>query len=81
MTTMDQFKAMRINERWLVKFAPMGDDLYNGLGYLTLHHHYWTARRIAELHRWGKDHGLTYDGPVIVFPDDETFILCKMKFE
>lgn len=88
MTTMDQFKKMSIQERYRVKFAPMGNKIYNGLGYMITDTAWsrqcntaWTAEDVRRLNVWAKENNCVWDGPILVFPDDETFIMCKMIFE
>jgi hypothetical protein len=34
MTEMAEFIEMDIDERWCCTFIPMGDNIYNGLGYM-----------------------------------------------
>jgi len=81
MTTMVQFLAMTQDERSRCRFAPLGDQVYGGLGYILPNKTYWTDETIALLTTWCNNHNVRLDGPVLVFPDDDTFVLCKLIFE
>jgi hypothetical protein len=80
MTTMNQFNRLSIEERRLLPFAPLGQSIYNGLGYILPSKTHWNDDTICLLKQWASNNNVIWDGPVIVFPNDETFIMCKMVF-
>lgn len=80
MTTMDDYVKMDIRARRMTKFKPLGKSLYNGFGYL-ISDSAWGASEVIEFYEWSREYGCVFDGPVCMFPDDDTYILARMIWE
>ena len=60
---------------------PLGPRIYGGMGYILPNKKYWTSEKLAALKEWGVDYDIIFDGPVVVFPDEETYVLFKLTWE
>jgi hypothetical protein len=69
-----------IAERWQAKYLPLGRHIYNGMGFILPNKKYWTPAKLDELQKWCEDYDCKIDGPVIEFPDMETFTLFKLTW-
>ena len=79
MTEMSAFKAMTLDQRVKCKFIPMGDKIYNGLGYSL--GPIWTFDERDKFRMWCQNNDVRFDGAVYEFPDKETFVMARLIFE
>lgn len=80
MTEMAEFLQMSVEQRGRCKFIPLGDKVYNGLGY-CLGNTAWTKEEREEFELWRQQHGVMYDSVVYEFPNRETFVMARLMFE
>lgn len=80
---MSDFIKMDFEQRQRCAFIPLGEKIYNGLGYaIGPHSPAWsTVERRNEFYEWAKENGVKYDGVVYEFPDVGTFVMARMIFE
>jgi len=83
MTEMSEFIAMDIKQRQRCAFIPMGENIYNGLGYMMgSNSPVWsTVERRNKFYEWAEENGVKYDGAVYEFPNVGTYIMARMIFE
>jgi hypothetical protein len=72
--------TMSENERWTCKMLPLGRHVYNGYGYILPNKAYWTECLMNEMEEWSKDYDIKFDGPVVVFQDEATIVLFKLRW-
>lgn len=83
MTSMHDYKEMSIQQRRRVKFAPLGGQIYGGMGYMVSRRA-WEPNdvdKLVDFIRWSTKNGCSWDGPVCVFPDEQTYIMARLRYE